>query len=70
MTPERVILNWEQAYREAHGKRNAPRVTYRGGWFRIDGLMGAKRQAEIDEMTANLRALIPPSGQVVIREDT
>ena len=54
MTPERVILNWRQAYRAAHGKRNAPRVVYRGGWFKIDGLIGSKRKSEVQAMTENL----------------
>lgn len=63
MNPNRIISDWRAAYRTAHGRTQAPRIIYRAGWFKIDGISASKRRVEIERMTENLRNAVKETSE-------
>lgn len=57
---ERVARDWQQAFKEVHGK-SAPGVYWENGWFRIENPTGWNpryRRAKLEEMTSTLRKVL------------
>lgn len=63
MTPQQIIDDWKQAYKEVKGKE-PPHIEFFRGWYKVGTFNQQVRASEIIEMTEHLRKSVRDYEQI------